>query len=156
MPFGDWFPVCLSPYEENQKGCSSDQPLLCPLGGPKMLIQVEWGWWVQILSKTWKFGYNYDFTARWRACLKKSVVEAYCSTFTAYYSIYNLFIKMFKPGSKFGKKGHLICWGAQHCKLVKKLSWMLHTAAACCISTAYISGQYFYIKNIHSVLRIWY
>ena len=27
-----FFPVYLSPYEENQKGCSSDQPLLCPKG----------------------------------------------------------------------------------------------------------------------------
>ena len=35
-----------------------------PSGGPKMLMQVERGWWVQIVNKAWKFGYKYCFTCK--------------------------------------------------------------------------------------------
>ena len=44
-----FFPVYFCLYEENQKGHSSDLPLLGPQGGPKMQIQAKWS--IQIVNK---------------------------------------------------------------------------------------------------------
>ena len=83
-----FFPVYFCLYEENQKGRSSDLPLLGPQGGPKMQIQAKWS--IQIVNKAWKFGCKSYLTCQRQ--LDGVHVEKKSA---AYYSIYINFIKMF-------------------------------------------------------------
>ena len=81
-----FFPVYFFLYEENQKGRSSDLPLLGPQGGPKMQIQAKWS--IQIVNKAWKFGCKSYLTCQRQ--LDGVHVEKRSA---AYYSIYINFIK---------------------------------------------------------------
>ena len=104
------------------------RPTPCGPSGPKMLIQVEWGWWVQIVNKAWKFGYKYYLTCQRQPngilveknlwLLHAAAYLSHCCIASAHF-IFS--IEMSWTGSKVKNKCHLMCWRLLFGKLMEQM-----------------------------------